>query len=167
MEEMQVFIVNLGKYNEGEATGQWFSLPVDPDEMADKLGLDDQYEEFAIHDYEAPFEVGEYMSLDELNHLAELAQELEGTGLELEMYEIQRAFFNSFEEMVEHKDDIMCYPDCSDMADVAAYLIEETGMLGEVPVNLQSYIDYEAFGRDLELEGNFLVTGHGVFEYIG
>lgn len=50
------------------------------------------------------------------------------------------------------------------MADVAASLVEE-GMLGEIPAKLVNYIDYEAFGRDLELEGNFLITRNGVFEY--
>ena len=67
--------------------------------------------------------------------------------------------------MAEHSSDIICYPDCDDMADVARYFIEETGALGEVPASLQNYIDYEAYGRDLELDGNFLVTAHGVFEY--
>lgn len=40
------------------------------------------------------------------------------------------------------------------------------GQLGEVPTNLQNYIDYQALGRDMELEGNFLVTAHGIFEYL-
>lgn len=93
-----------------------------------------------------------------------LAVTLEGTPIEDEMKEIQRAFFSNFEEMVEHKDDIIWYSDCDDMTDVAQHLIEETGMLGEVPTYLQNYIDYEAYGRDLELEGNSLVTSHGVYE---
>lgn len=164
---MQVYIVSLGKYNEGEATGAWFELPADPDVVANKLGLDDTYEEVAIHDFETPFEVSEYMSLDELNHLAELALEMEGTGLERDMREIQQAFFSSFEEMVEQKDEIFCYPDCGDMEEVAMYLIEETGMLGEIPERLQNYIDYAAYGRDLEIEGSFLITSHGIYEYIG
>ncbi len=69
--------------------------------------------------------------------------------------------------MAEHVDDIIYYPDCDDMEDVARYLIEETGTLGEIPASLQNYIDYEAYGRDLEIEGYFLVTAHGVFEYRG
>ncbi|WP_270659836.1 antirestriction protein ArdA [Enterococcus thailandicus] len=166
MEEMRVYIANLGKYNEGELVGAWFTLPVDEDEVSERIGLDDVYEEYAIHDFELPFEIDEYISLDELNRLGDLAQELEGTPFENVLKEIQQAFFSSFEEMVEHKDDIISYSDCSDMADVATYLIEETGMLGEVPSNLQNYIDYEAFGRDLELEGNFLITSSGIFEYI-
>lgn len=67
--------------------------------------------------------------------------------------------------LLENKDDIICYSECEDMADVARYFVEETGALGEVPVHLQYYIDYERFGRDLEINRNFLVTSHGIFEY--
>lgn len=164
--EMKVYIVNLGKYNEGELVGAWFTPPVDFEDVRERIGLNHDYEEYAIHDYELPFDVDEYTSIEEINRLCALAEELEGTPIEEEMREIQHYFFGSFEEMVEHKDDIICYPDCDDMADVARYLLEESGTLGEVPAHLQSYIDYEAYGRDLELEGNFLVTSHGVFEYV-
>ena len=76
-------------------------------------------------------------------------------------------WFNSIEELLDNKDDIICYSDCNSMEDIAMYFIEETGQLGEVPANLQNYIDYQALGRDMEIEGNYLVTSHGVFEYIG
>lgn len=164
MDELRVYIANLGKYNEGELVGEWFILPVDEEKVAEQIGLNEIYEEYAIHDYELPFEVDEYTSLEELNRLATLAQELEGLPFEDSIQEIQQAFFNSFEEMVEHKDDIVCYSDCETMSDVAATLVEE-GVLGEIPANLVNYIDYEAFGRDLEMEGNFLITRNGVFEY--
>ncbi|MCO5432990.1 antirestriction protein ArdA [Enterococcus faecalis] len=163
MDELRVYIANLGKYNEGELVGEWFTLPVDEEKVAEQIGLNEIYEEYAIHDYELPFEIDEYISLEELNRLGTLAQELEGMPFEDSIQEIQQAFFNSFEEMVEHKDDIVCYSDCETMADVAASLIEE-GVLGEIPANLVNYIDYEAFGRDLEIEGNFLVTRNGIFE---
>ncbi|MGG4498435.1 antirestriction protein ArdA [Brevibacillus reuszeri] len=135
--EMQVYIANLGKYNEGELVGAWFTSPIDMEDVKERIGLDGEYEEYAIHDYELPFDIGEYTPIEEINRLCVLAQELEGTAIEDAMQEIQSAFFDSFEEMVEHKDDITCYPDCDDMTDVARYLIEETGMLGEVPSNLQ------------------------------
>jgi len=167
MEEMRVYIANLGKYNEGELVGAWFTPPVDWDEVKERIGLNDEYEEYAIHDYELPFEIEEYTPIEEINRLCSLAEELAGTPIEAEMKDIQSAFFSSFEEMVEHKDDIICYSDCDDMEEVARYFIEETGVLGEVPASLQNYIDYEAYGRDLELEGSFLVTSHGVFEYAG
>ena len=57
---MRIYIANLGKYNEGELVGAWFTPPVDYDEMAERIGLNDEYEEYAIHDYELPFEIDEY-----------------------------------------------------------------------------------------------------------
>ena len=57
---MRVYIANLGKYNEGELVGAWFTPPVDYDEMAERIGLNERYEEYAIHDYELPFEIDEY-----------------------------------------------------------------------------------------------------------
>ena len=142
---MQVYVANLGKYNEGELVGAWFTPPIDFDDLAEKIGLNNEYEEYAIHDYELPFDVDEYTPIAEINRLCEGISELEGTAI--------------------YKDDIISYSDCDSMEDVARFLIEESGQLSEVPANLQNYIDYQALGRDMEIEGNFLVTSHGVFEY--
>lgn len=67
MDDMQVYIANLGKYNEGELVGAWFTFPIDFEEVKEKIGLNDEYEEYAIHDYELPFTVDEYTSIGELN----------------------------------------------------------------------------------------------------
>ena len=163
--EMQVYIANLGKYNEGELIGAWFTPPIDMEEVKERIGLNSEYEEYAIHDYELPFEVDEYTPISEINRLCEMVAELEGSPLYDALSDVQGYWFNSLEELLENQDDIIYYPDCDDMEDVARYLIEETGVLGEVPSNLQNYIDYQAFGRDLEIEGSFLVSSHGVFEY--
>ena len=165
--EMLVYIANLGKYNEGELVGAWFSPPIDFEDMRERIGLNDEYEEYAIHDYELPFSIREYTSIEEINRLCEMVSELEGSPMYDELSTIQNTWFNSLEEMLENKDDIICYSDCDSMEDVARYYVEETGSLGELPSNLQNYIDYQALGRDMELEGNFLVTSHGVFEYYG
>jgi antirestriction protein len=163
--EMQVYVANLGKYNEGELVGDWFTPPIDYEDMSERIGLNEEYEEYAIHDYELPFEISEYTPISEINRLCEMIEEIEGTPIYDELSEIQGMWFNSLEELLDHTDDIICYTDCDSMEDVAAYYIEETGALGEVPANLQNYIDYQALGRDMEIEGNFLVTSHGVFEY--
>ena len=63
MDDMQVYIANLGKYNEGELVGAWFTFPIDFEEVKEKIGLNDEYEEYAIHDYELPFTVDEYTSI--------------------------------------------------------------------------------------------------------
>ena len=163
--EMQIYVANLGKYNEGELVGAWFTPPIDYAEMEERIGLNGEYEEYAIHDYELPFEIGEYTPISEINRLCEMIMELEGSPIFDELKEIQRMWFNNVEELLENKDDIICYSDCDSMEDVARCYVEETGQLGEVPTNLQSYINYEALGRDMEIEGNYLVTSHGVFEY--
>ena len=31
--ELQAFVTNLGKYNEGELVGEWVSFPVTPEEL--------------------------------------------------------------------------------------------------------------------------------------
>lgn len=167
MEEMRVYIANLGKYNEGYLVGDWFTLPVDFEEVKERIGLDGTYEEYAIHDYELPFEIDEYIPLEEVNRLGAMAEELIGTPLETDLKEIQNTFFSSFEALYDHKDDIYCYMDCGNMKDVAYYFIDECQALGELPAKLQSYIDYEAYARDLEIEGNFLIGSHCVFEYAG
>lgn len=162
MDDMQVYIANLGKYNEGELVGAWFTFPIDFEEVKEKIGLNDEYEEYAIHDYELPFTVYEYTSIGELNRLWEMVSELP-EELQSELSALL-THFSSIEELSEHQEDIIIHSDCDDMEDVARYYIEETGALGEVPASLQNYIDYESYGRDLELSGTFISTNHGIFE---
>lgn len=164
--EMQVYIANLGKYNEGELVGAWFTPPIDMEDVKERIGLNGEYEEIAIHDYELPFEVNEYTPITEVNRLCGMVSELEGTALYHVLSDVQGYWFGSLEELLEHQDDIIHYADCETMSDVAYYFVEETGALGEVPGHLQNYIDYDALGRDLEINGSFLETSHGIFEYI-
>ena len=133
MEEMRVYIANLGKYNEGELGGDWFTPPVDYDEMAERIGLNDRYEEYAIHDYELPFEIDEYTPIEEVNRLCEMVEELDYPLNEV--IDDLLCHFCSVEELYDHKDDI-----------------------------IRNYIDYEAFARDIDLEGCFIETRYGVFE---
>src|SRR5699024_1229723 len=165
--DMQIYIANLSKYNEGELVGDCFTPPIDIEEMKERISLNGEYEEYAIHDYELPFEISEYTPISEINRICAMIQELEGSPIYHELSEIQGYWFDSLEELLENQVDIICYADCEDMEDVARYYVEETGMLGEVPTNLQNYIDYQTFGRYLEIMVSFLVTSHGVFEYFG
>ena len=73
-----------------------------------------------------------------------------------------KAIFSSIEDLCDHQDDIIYYPGCEDMADVARQMVEE-GYIS-VPDHLIYYFDYEAYGRDLSMEGTFVETRNGVFE---
>lgn len=52
------------------------------------------------------------------------------------------------------------------MTDVAYYFINECGALVEIQTSTQNYIDYEAYGRGLDISGSFVITNHGVLAYI-
>ena len=145
IDDMQVYIANLGKYNEGELVGDWFSFPLDEEVIAERIGLNAEYEEYAIHDTDNfPMEISEYISIEELNRI-----------------------YEQLEELPDYlQDDIILYSGCETMTDLAYYLIDEEQVLGEIPSSLQNYIDYEAYGRDLDIEGTFIATNAGICEVL-
>ena len=48
IDDMAVYIANLGKYNEGYLVGAWFTFPIDEEDVKEKIGLNEQYEECQI-----------------------------------------------------------------------------------------------------------------------
>ncbi len=74
--KINVFVSNLGKYNEGMLTGSWTSLPVKNvnEDILDKIISKDvtgnYINDWFISDYEAPFEIDEFEDLYQLNELA-------------------------------------------------------------------------------------------------
>ncbi len=163
IDDMRVYIANLGKYNEGYLVGDWFSFPIDEDDVAERIGLNEYYEEYAVHDTDNfPIEIGEYISIEELNRIYDMVQEL--PDYITDALDEFVSHYGSLEEVLEHKDDIYYYPHCDDMTDVAYYYIDELQALGDIPASLQNYIDYEAFGRDLDMGGYFIQTSRGICE---
>ena len=141
IDDMAVYIANLGKYNEGYLVGAWFTFPIDEEDVKEKIGLNEQYEEYAIHDTDNfPIAIGEYVSIEELNEMYEMIEEL--PDYIVECLDEFISHYGTLEEVVEHKDDIYYYPDCETMTDVAYYYIDELQALGDIPPSLQNYIDY-------------------------
>lgn len=169
---LRIYLTNLGKYNEGELLGEWVELPVSQDELVkvfdriqichDNVDYSDEcgnpYEEYFITDYETDIEgveVGEYSNLDELNELAEQLDELDEDANKA----IQAMLLDGykFDEALEkaNNGDYTIYSGCDNMTDVAYEVVEMCGYLNNVPENVARYFDYEAFGRDLDIEGKF------------
>lgn len=105
---MRIYIANLGKYNEGELVGAWFTPPVDFEEVKERIGLNDEYEEYAIHDYELPFEIDEYTPIEEVNRLCEMVEDLP-EYIQEELSELQ-SYFGSIEELCEHETILSAIP---------------------------------------------------------
>lgn len=162
---INIFITNLGKYNEGELIGKWVELPIDDDALEDvlkEIGINEEYEEYFITDSEtniAGLEIGEYDSIENLNDIAEQITDLDDYDIEIIDAYLYEGY--DFEYAVEHKDDAIVWYDCNDMTDIAYQYIEETGLLHDVPESLQNYFDYESFGRDMGFEGTFVFNNNG------
>lgn len=163
IEDMQIYVVNLGKYTEDKETGEWFSVPVNMDELKEKLGLNEEYEEYAIHDYDLPFEISEHEPIEEINRRCRMLESVPENILG-DLKEIQRVMFDSFEEMMENIENITVYENMESMSDLARFFVLEE-RYGTVPEKLRDYIDYERLGRDIEINGDFVVCSNGVYEF--
>lgn len=162
---LKIFLTNLGKYNEGHLIGEWVSLPIDDDKLEEvekRIGINKYYEEMFITDYECDIDgvkVNEFDDIEELNEMAKTLEELDETDKEIIRAIMSMGY--SINEAIDKKDDVMIFDDCCDMEDVAMQYCEECGILDEIPVHLQSYFDFAAYGRDLEIEGKFIFTDNG------
>ena len=75
IDDMAVYIANLGKYNEGYLVGACSRFLLTR-RCEEKIGLNEQYE-YAIHDTDNfPIAIGEYVSIDELNEMYEMIENL-------------------------------------------------------------------------------------------
>ena len=79
---------------------------------------------------------------------------------------LERGF--DFAEAIEKaKDgDYIIYFNCNDMEDVAREYAEETGLLNDVPKDLQYYFDFVAFGCNMSLEGQFVFIGNDCIQIL-
>ena len=174
----KIYLTNLGKYNEGELIGEWVELPATDDELEEvkaRIGISDEpdengnyYEEYFITDYENDFgyKVGEYESLDDLNEIAEQLEDLDEEQKDA-VHAYTECMYDDIEKAVETvtNGDYRVYYGCNDMADVAYEVVQERGYLDQMPENLRNYFDYEAFGRDLDIEGAFTDYNGNYYEF--
>ncbi len=154
------------------ALGKWVNLPADEGEIADaiayaqKLG---ECEEVICSDYEGIISAicSEYSNPYDLNDYADECATLSESELEtLEIMISDAGLTLSRALEVLYNGDYRVYPDCNNMADVAYQIVEECGLLDGAPEIAQQYFDYEAYGRDLEIEGNFYSIPDGYLEII-
>ena len=171
MGRTRIFVTNLGRYNEGCLMGEWVKLPIPEDklqEVLDRIGIDDQYEEYFITDYESNFpnlQISEYASIDELNTLAELIDSLTdwdydklGAVLEAE----SSVSIAEILEIVTELDSFDLLADIDDDEVLGEYYADCGCIFQDVPEHIQQYFDFEAYGRDIRLELNCCFTSYGV-----
>lgn len=117
------------------------SLPCDEQELKDSYTIVSCENSW---DYE-----NEDLTLEELNNLAQDLQDIEDNGDEDWLEAYIEATGCDLNIAVDKYDTSTFYHDMS-LVDVAYDIVEECYNL---PENLERYFDYEAFARDLEIEG--------------
>lgn len=166
---LSAFVTNLGKYNEGILAGEWLKLPADTETVQalfSRIGIDGvRYEEFFITDFESAIPglhryFGEYESLDELNYLASLVEELD----DLEKFEAALEYGDhsgSVQEIINLTQNLDCYELYAgiDTEEALGYYFADELNAIDIPDHISQYFDYEAYGRNLALEGGEFISG--------
>ena len=155
-------LIETKNSNEGEAKSAWFTLPVLEDELMDELGIEMDSEDYIIKDLDLDFDSNEDSSIEKINEEYRMYEELE-PAMQAELEPLMNHFSN-IEELYNHRHDVVHYPTCYSMADVAREFVAETGGLSEVPEYLREHFNYESYGEELYENRNYEITGHGTFE---
>ena len=172
---LEAFVTNLGRYNEGHLDGEYLKLPATTEEvqtLLKRIHVDGiRYEEVFITDYETDIpglydRLGEYESIDELNYLAALVDDMEEWETEKFTAAVDFGEYNSVKDLINLTQNLGCfefYSGIENEEDLGRFYIEEMCTL-EIPEHLQDYIDYEAYGRDMDIEedGRFTDGGYVV-----
>ena len=153
---IRIYVASLAKYNSGRLVGTWIDLPADDlwEQVEEMLDGD---EEWAIHDYEAPFSISEYENLDELNEVAELDEESDLPRL---AYLVNQGYNLDF--ALEHYEDVIFYSGMY-LEDVAEELVNN-GLFSTVPEKIMPYIDFRMVALELDVDG-YSESSDGVYYY--
>ena len=155
-----VYLTNLGKYNEGELIGEWMSLPISVEgfgRVLQRIGINKEYEEWFITDYDMNISglsryFGEYANLEEMNYLAGRLKAIGPDGRKkfeavLENWSEEE---KGIPEQVKNDFDLGWHW----VHDAGVYELSKLGALAD-------YIDYEKLGRNIALNdaGNYSEIG--------
>ena len=169
---LNIFINTWGNYNENGADGgEWVTLPMTEEELENTLqqiadNMGDLDPEFCIHDYEwtsevEPRDIGENENIMALNEEINELNDLEDWE-QKEIVASMEAFGYTFPEAM-NRQQRGCFTlyEGMDLVEVAEHLIDECYDLPEFALR---YFDYEAFGRDINIEADGGFTSYGWIE---
>lgn len=162
-ESPRVYVACLASYNAGTLHGDWIEVPETVEELLEAIQAilatseEEVAEEWAIHDYEGfgPLMIDEYESLRTVVDYAAFIREVGEVGaMLLDMFrrDVDQAR-NTYENFYAGT--------FSDLTAFAEDFQEQAGHFDQVPDHLKQYIDFEAIGRDMELNGDIFTLEEG------
>lgn len=165
---LKIFISNLKEYNNGKIIGEWVSLPCEGlEEVLNKISNNGNDELF-ISDYETDISNLKISEYDDILQLNEIAEEIDNLSddevIAFQAYLEQYA--NNMEQALEEvrQGNYRIYYNCDNMEDVAYQVVNDCGLLDGVPEEVKIYFDYEAYGRDLDINRTFIQIDNSFVE---
>jgi hypothetical protein len=147
----EAYITNLGKYNEGRLVGETLKFPATTEEvqaLLKRIGVDGvRYEEIFITSFDGDVlglydHLGEYESIDELNHLAHVLSDLDQSDIEkFEAVIDSGEYTGSVHDLINLVQNLDCYdfyPGIDSEEALGRVYIEEMEML-DVPDDVLPY----------------------------
>lgn len=157
-----IYVGTYGKYNSGSLAGAWLALDdyADSDEFyeaAKELHKDEADPELMFQDWEGIPD--EFISESGIDAAYWNYQEADGDSEAKEAFVIYRGYWNSDEFESSYQGQY------SSRKEFAEQLAEDLGYLDSIPEHLQGYFDYDAFARDLFIDGYTFADGHVFSDY--
>ena len=163
---IKLYFANLNAYNNGILQGKWYDLEdyTDVESLMEDVEKEVcngsfNYNEYAIHDYEAPFKVSEYTGSQEIEAMINFCNLDEYARIKA-AYLYDNNNYSELQDCIDNIDAVSFYQGMT-LEDVAEELVQE-GCFGDIPESIRNYIDYEAIARDLGFDG-YNETSEGVF----
>lgn len=160
------YVTNLGRYNEGVLMGEWITFPVDENELKEvlkRIGIGGRYEEYFFTDYDTPISIdlGEFMSVQELNTIAE---KLEQWG---ERHFLAAVELDNINEVLEaDPSDYLLLTEVNDDKELGYHYAVECYNIENMDSFITNYFDYEKFGRDIRLNSRGTFSKYGWIERV-
>ena len=178
---IKVYLTDLAAYNNGFLTGEWIALPLDEEELTQKIQqilqtgsnaceYGEVHEEWFITDYEwmevSLTYIDEYENIYKLNEQLELIQDAESYRLKAMKFLLEEGITLDIEDAYHRAEDVIIHENQS-IEDIAYELMNECYGIEQLPSIIANNIDYKSIAYDLELDGNYTIVGNDIFEYIG
>ncbi|GET47022.1 antirestriction protein ArdA [Capnocytophaga felis] len=158
LNEIRIYVGTYKKYNEGNLFGKWLTLSNYDDIEAfyadcKLLHQDEKDPELMFQDWECPeiFDgfIGECHLEESIFEIASLLEEMSDDDMEIiENYMYLTGMPLNEQTIEKAQEQYIGY--FSTETDFAEYYVEQTGLLQNIPDEVATYFDYEAYARDLD-----------------
>lgn len=162
--EMRVHTTNYHQNNDTQMPSATFTLPIQIDELKDKLNLSPN-DSYIITDYELPFDISQEESIDEINRLYHIANELSDFFPLEDIPALIKTYFNDIDELYEQKDTLL-YIAGGNIEDALHYLYPEmfsSPNEEDFDYNMYQYYQAQMENTISHIESRSLETINGIY----